>query len=150
MNMNYPNPIELLGQAAVYTGTKEISGAKHNPVIVEMLRYVGIRWGGDETPWCAAFVNWVLENAGVDGTGSAMARSFMRWGEDIPFAQAKPGDIVVLWRKSKTSASGHVGFLQAFEGRYIRILGGNQGNRVSSKRYPLRRLLSVRRQTGNP
>lgn len=148
--MNYPPPIELLGHAAIYTGTKEIAGAQHNSTIVEMLRHVGIRWGGDETPWCAAFVNWVLENAGVDGTGSAMARSFMKWGESVPLNQANPGDIIVLWRKSKDSASGHVGFLQAIDGRYLVLLGGNQGNRVGSKRYPLRRLLSVRRQTGNP
>ena len=148
--MKYPSPIELLGHAAVYLGTKEVAGTVHNPTITKMLRYVGIRWGGDETPWCAAFVNWVLARSGLEGTDSGMARSFSKWGDSIPINQAVPGDIVVLWRKSRKSASGHVGFFQSLEGRYIRLLGGNQGDRVGSKLYPLRRLLSVRRQTGNP
>ncbi|GAG37317.1 unnamed protein product [marine sediment metagenome] len=145
--MRHPTPIELLGHAATYLGTREIAGKKHNPTIVTMLRHVGIRWGGDETPWCAAFVNWVLNDAGVDGTSSAMARSFSRWGDSVPLAKALPGDVAVLWRKDPKSSSGHVGFIQSVTDRHVTLLGGNQGNRVSSKRYPLRRLLGVRRQT---
>lgn len=149
---HHPSPIELLGYAATFAGIAEIPGAKHEARVVAMLRHVGIRRGGDETPWCAAFVNWVLEHAGVDGTGSAMARSFTHWGDSVPNPEieARPGDVCVLWRKSRTSASGHVGFFQRFErgGKRICLLGGNQRNRVGSKSYPIGRLLVVRRVSG--
>ena len=144
------NHLELLGHAAAALQITEIKGAKHDSRIVAMLRHVGIRRGGDETPWCAAYVNWVLEQADVEGTGSAMARSFTRWGVDVevPRQNVAPGDICVLWRKSRQSSSGHVGFFLRSERRYFWLLGGNQRNKVCAKRYPWSRLLTVRRMPG--
>ncbi len=138
--------LELLGHAAAMLQIKEVEGARHDSRIVAMLRASGIRRGGDETPWCAAFVNAVLAQAGVEGTGSAMARSFTRWGRSVD--DPEPGHICVLWRKSWASSSGHVAFYLRSEGRWLWLLGGNQRNKVCAKRYPRSRLLTIRECDG--
>jgi uncharacterized protein (TIGR02594 family) len=81
----------------------------------------------DETPWCSAFANWCCKEAGLQGTGSAAARSWLKWGE----ALEKPveGCIVVL-RRQPNPASGHVGFFVRQLGDMIEVLGGNQGDCV--------------------
>jgi uncharacterized protein (TIGR02594 family) len=144
--------LELLGQAASFLGVAEIEGAKHNPIITRMLRAVGLPGRGDETPWCAAFANAVLTASGIDGTGSARARSFEDWGEEVADWRnnIEPGDIVVLWRKKPNSAFGHVAFFARFPrfdraAKRIWLLGGNQGNKVGLRSYPASRVVSVRR-----
>ncbi len=142
--MNLVTHPHLLGIAATILQVKEIPGAKHDNRIAAMLRHIGLR-GRDETPWCAAYVNWVLELCGIAGTNSGMARSFLSWGVSAENeVDPEPGSVVVLWRKSKDSASGHVGFFLRLEGGYVWLLGGNQWNKVCARRYPVGRILDVR------
>lgn len=147
---SHRDSLVLLGHAATFVGIAEIPGAKHDSRIVAMLKHVGIQRGGDETPWCAAFVNWILENYGAPGTNSARARSFEDWGEPVDIEDAQPGDVFVLWRKKPNSRAGHVGFLQRFERgrRRVCLIGGNQRNRVGSKSFPVGRVVAVRRLPG--
>ena len=95
-----------------------------------------------ETPWCAAFVNAVLNSNGGKGTGSLMARSYLEWG--TPTKTPKEGDIVVLQRTGDPT-KGHVGFYagEASNGR-IKVLGGNQGDSVSVKAFPKAMVLGYR------
>ena len=84
------------------------------------------------TAWCAAFVNAALGEAGQTGTGSLMARSFLKWGE----ATSTPveGDIVVFERGK--APFGHVGFFVAKNADgSVKTLGGNQSDRVSYANY---------------
>lgn len=112
-----------------------------NPRIVEYHATTG-QPGDDEIPWCSSFVNWCVQQAGGKGTGSARARSWLGWGRpDAP----RPGTICVLWRGSPTSATGHVGFLLDHDEYGVYLLGGNQGNRVSVRRYPKSQVLSYRK-----
>jgi len=121
-------------------GIMEVEGNNSNPRINEYLESVGMR-GDDEIPWCAAFVNWALEQVDVLGTKSPAARSFLTWGYRINDPML--GCIVVLKRGSG-SWQGHVGiFLDDYKG-YIRILGGNQLNRVGINAYPKIKLLGFR------
>lgn len=95
-----------------------------------------------KTPWCAAFVNSVVRAQGVKGTGSLMAKSFLKWGE--PTTTPKKGDIVVFSR-GKDPRFGHVGFYAGTDSNgNIKVLGGNQGNKVSIKTYPKSRLVGAR------
>lgn len=135
-----------LAYAREFEGLREIVGSRHEAKIVKFFAEAGhpeVR--DDETAWCAAFANAMLARAGVKGTGSLMARSFLRWGETIPFNQARPGDIVVFPRgDSKTQ--GHVAFfLREVGDAWIEVIGGNQSNAVTIARYPKRSLLGVRR-----
>lgn len=93
-------------------------------------------------PWCAAFVNKILELSGYTGTDSLMARSFLSVGDRV--RNPRRGDIVVLTRGSNP-ASGHVGFYVGEEEGYVLVLGGNQQKGVRISQYHKSRVLGYRR-----
>lgn len=115
--------------------------------IQEYLRNGGENLDPATTAWCAAFMNSSLGHAGIEGTGSNMARSFLNWGDAVD--DPREGDIAVFSRGDPNGPYGHVGF---FAGRNpdgsIRVLGGNQGNSVSYANYGADRLLGFRRAPG--
>lgn len=101
------------------------------------------------TAWCAAFVNATLQQAGYEGTGSNMARSFMEWGQ--PVDQPQRGDLAVFTRGDPNGPFGHVGFFDGYnEDGTIRVLGGNQSDAVNIASYDPSRLLGFRRADGAP
>lgn len=113
-------------------GTAERSNGS-NPRILEYLATTTLPAGSrgtDETPWCAAFVNWCLETAGINGLDSAWALSWRTFG--VAVEAPEPGDITVF----KRPGGGHVGFFLRDLGAKVEILGGNQGNSVSIRSYP--------------
>ena len=95
------------------------------------------------TAWCAAFVNAVLATNGQVGTGSLAARSFLGYGENTD--SPTKGDIVVS-RRGKNAAQGHVGFYQGTDdkGRVL-VLGGNTGDKVGTAAIPRGDVLGFRR-----
>ena len=77
-------------------------------------------------------------------TWSAAASSFREWGQTVPFDKAQRGDIICLTRKG----GNHVAFLDedSLGKVFLKLLGGNQSNKVcSSETYLRARLVSVRR-----
>jgi len=123
-------------------GTKEIAGPKHNSRVLEYHATTTLKATNDETPWCSAFVNWCVTQAGIKGTNLANARSWLKWGKalDIP----TPGCIVVFRRGSNPQA-GHVAFFHSFVGGgYIKVLGGNQADQVKFSNYPIADVLGYR------
>lgn len=122
-------------------GQKEIPGNKDNPRIQEYLKEGGLPNYHDETPWCASFVNWCLNQIGIKGTGKANARSFENWGN--PTKEYVKGAIVVLSRTSDPSL-GHVGFLADWDSTSITLLGGNQSDKVCYSKFPKTRIVSMR------
>lgn len=132
-----------LALARTYLGLAEYPGNRHNPKILEWWVKLGLSFRDDETPWCAAFVCGVLEEAGIRSTRSAAARSFHweGWGRILD----KPalGAVASLWRGAAKGASGHVGFIAGRDRLgHLMILGGNQGNRVSIRPFDPERVLS--------
>jgi uncharacterized protein (TIGR02594 family) len=99
--------------------------------------------------WCAAFVNATLQQSGMKGTGSNMARSFLEWGQ--PTENPAQGDIAVFRRPGdETNTFGHVGFFAGFNpDGSIRVLGGNQGDKVSYGNYSREDLLGFRHDGTN-
>src|SRR3990172_9417892 len=88
-------------------GVKEVPGSGDNPRIAEYLQStdIGAPYDeNDETPWCSAFVNWCLEQVGIQGTRSAAAASWRLWGKEIEYSEY--GCVVVMSRQGGT----HVGF----------------------------------------
>lgn len=115
----------------------EIPGSQHNPRILQYHASTTFRACSDETPWCSAFVNWCLRQAGLNGTNSAAAQSWITWGK----ASAAISGAITVVRDvsagSSLSASGfHVGFLVQDTGSHYRLLGGNQKNQVRISKYP--------------
>lgn len=138
----------ILEAAGEYLGLEEWPGAKHNPAIIAFFERVGHRIESDETAWCAAFVGSVLASLGLPHTGKLNARSYQNYGAPVRTQDARPGDIVVLWRGSPTSWQGHVAFFVEFKGDKVILRGGNQGNKVSDAGYPIDRILAIRRADG--
>lgn len=125
-------------------GQREISGGRHNDRILKYFNSAGHPWvKDDETAWCSAFVNFVTEQAGIRGTHSLAARSWLKWGKKVTRPQV--GDVVVFWRGARNGWQGHVGFYVGETRSHIKVLGGNQSNRVSIQNYSKSRLLAYRR-----
>lgn len=125
-------------------GQKEIIGEGNNPRIVQYSQDIGNTWvTTDEVAWCSEFVNWCLLQAGIKGTKSAVARSFLKWGEETK--TPKLGDIVVFWREPKGSNNGHIGFYINETPTHVRVLGGNQSNEVNIKPFGKEYVLSYRK-----
>jgi uncharacterized protein (TIGR02594 family) len=82
----------------------------------------GVRFEHDSVPWCSAFANWCLEQAGYRGTGSSWARDFLKWENAIPLHTPVWGCVTVLRRGA---GSGHVGFFWKRKAGQIMLLGGN-------------------------
>lgn len=121
--------------------TTEFAGNDHNPRIIEYHSTTTLKARADEVPWCSSFVNWCVEQAGIEGTKSAAARSWLQWGDTL--GQPQKGCIVVF-SSSRGPTSGHVGFFVREEGTHILVLGGNQSNSVNLSSYPNSRLLGFR------
>lgn len=109
---------------------KEVPGPKHNPRIVEYHQTCSMKAVEDEVPWCSAFVNWCMKEVGIQGTGSAAAKSWISWGEEVP---EKEGCVVIICNKA---GSHHVGFLLETTNTSITILGGNQADSVRISKFP--------------
>jgi uncharacterized protein (TIGR02594 family) len=129
---------------------------EENPRILEYFR-LSAAWFepdlGDETDWCAAFVNACLIRSGHIGTDHPGARSFFwnRKGQFIRLAGPVPGAIAVRrhapfddpdWKTGR----GHVGFVTSFTATTVTLLGGNQGQTVKVQSFPL----EVLDQAGRP
>ena len=96
-------------------------------------------------PWCAGFINYVLDKAGYYTTNNLSAASYHNYGMRVN--EPKPGDIVLLKR---TGGSGrHVAFFYGYEIengiKYIMLLGGNQDKSVKVSSYPVNLIVDIRR-----
>ena len=134
---------------------KEAPGAASNPAVLAMLKLDAPAVHDDAVPWCSAFVGWTAWVAGFERSRSLRARSWLRAGEAVEDAgDVRAGDVVVLARgrgaqpgPEVIAAPGHVGYVFEAPVRAgkVRVLGGNQGDRVSVKAFPTSRVLGVRR-----
>lgn len=127
-----------------YGGESELPGKGSNPKILAMATRLG-GWiksffTDDDIPWCALFVNNCLAEAGLKGTGSLAARSFLQWG--ISLSEPSLGAVVVFVRPG----GGHVGFYlgESADHSRIRVYGGNQKNAVNETWLTRERLIDIR------
>ena len=128
---NWPNPAWLTA-AIAEIGQAEVSGAKSNPRILDYRKLARVPLQGDDgvVPWCAIFVNAMLEKAGVTGSLSGMARSFASAIQFEKLAAPIVGCITVI-SSNRGAASGHVFFYTGENGLFFQALGGNQNDSVS-------------------
>ncbi|HRD89494.1 MAG TPA: hypothetical protein PK752_14750 [Accumulibacter sp.] len=144
-----------IGQVEVDRKTRSES----NPRICEYLDVAEANAGnsGDHTPWCGAFVAWVLNRYIATLTNAATKKQLQPpkdpltaiswhdngWGTERPRDQRQPGDVVVV----RAGTGHHVGFLLANEIRgAVQLLGGNQakGTSVCLSRFPAEDIVAVR------
>ncbi|AFU86576.1 tail length tape measure protein [Caulobacter phage CcrRogue] len=133
----YATAGQHMGQTAAKDGASLQAYFKANGVTIDPKKL----------SWCAAFVNAVLAQNGLSGTGSLAASSFKDYGSEVSRADAKKGDIVVLKPQDKLKrTTGHVGFLDGFNSDgSVRLLGGNQGGGVKVSNFKADQVVSFRR-----
>lgn len=122
-------------------GQKEVQGSKSNPRIVEYHSTTTLKATSDEVSWCSSFVNWCVKQAGLKGTNSAAARSWLDWGKVLD--EPIEGCIVIF--KRGAPPSGHVAFyVKDVSSEFIQVLGGNQKDQVKYSNYKKSDILGYR------
>jgi uncharacterized protein (TIGR02594 family) len=132
-----------LNHAIEELGEREVPGPKSNPRIMEYRRMAGTdAFAGDDSsvPWCAIFINAMLESAGHKGSASAMARSFVKHPAFERLEAPMVGCITVI-SSSRGPASGHVFFYTGENGLFLQGLGGNQNDSVSIEMFQKKKLV---------
>jgi len=126
-------------------GQTEIPGPDANARILTYHSHTTLKAGSDEVPWCSAFMNFIMAQSDIPGTGSAAAMSWKDWGRSWEPQDGPIGAIAVFSRPTPTNPNaGHVGLIWWHLGGSILILGGNQSNQVRISNYRLEGLVSVR------
>lgn len=124
-------------------GVEAYTGIASNPDVLKYFHEIGYNYiNDDDTPWCAAFLNWVLLKCNIKHTNKLNARSFLEIGQATNFPTI--GDVVVLWRINPAGSLGHTGLYVRQTEKMIYILGGNEDNSVKIKPYPKEQLLGYR------
>ncbi|QEI09088.1 TIGR02594 family protein [Pigmentiphaga aceris] len=123
-------------------GVSTYPAGQSNPRVMEYHNHTNIAGYDDKASWCSSFVNWVLAQVEIPGTNSALARSWLNWGE--PLEAPIPGCIVVTTRDDPTGWKGHVGFFLRHDEQNIYLLGGNQLDEVREHFYARSSVLGYR------
>ncbi len=147
--------ISAFSLAQRFIGTEEMDGTMDNHQLMAMLK-LDMNWPEhDEVPWCSAFANYICWLLHLPRSKSLLARSWLGVGFNIELENAAPFfDVVILQRGTgdqpgpeNVTASGHVGFFAGVSAdfEWVELLGGNQGDQVKISRYPVSRILGIRR-----
>jgi len=125
-------------------GNKGIPGSNSNTEILKYYKNTGFDWvQDDDIAWCTAFISWCLMKAKKPYIKSLLARDYLKYGKKTQ--EPKLGDIAVLWRITRNSIYGHVGFFIRKDKNTVYLLGGNQNNSVTITPYPATQVLEYRK-----
>jgi uncharacterized protein (TIGR02594 family) len=133
------NREKLFLELMKFYGVAEITGPVNNNIIVSWFKELGFpEIKDDETAWCSLTINIMARRLSLTHTGRLDARSWMQVGKEI--TDPKIGHIVVYWRESISGWKGHVGLFAGFNENKTAImtLGGNQGNMIGIRAYPIK------------
>lgn len=86
------------------------------------------KWGG-ETPWCASFIGWCLNQVGIKGSGSAAARSYVKYGKNVLNQKPIPPGAICVIAGNRGASSGHVFMCEYEKNGRIYAVGGNQSSK---------------------
>ncbi len=106
-------------------------GTKESPADSNVCKYS--RWYPMVGPWCAMFVSWVLDKAGIDGykhaytpAGAELFKSQGRWTQN-----PRPGDVAYFDFPDSLPRIQHVGFVEKVGGGVITTIEGNTSSGAS-------------------
>lgn len=137
-----PDHPHWIAIALAELGIRRFPPGSVNPRIVEYNGQTNLVGYDDKISWCSSFVNWCMARAGLRGTGSALARSWLEWGR--PLERPVYGCIAVLTRDDPASWKGHVGFYLRHDDTHVHLFGGNQLDEVRELAYPLTDVIGYR------
>lgn len=136
-------------------GVREKSGRNDGKRVEEYLKAVGLRKG---EPWCAAFICWVFDQAGITNPHTGWAASLfpkdkviwrrsrmLKSGRELEKENHLPqtGDVFGIWFPDKKRIA-HAGFVDSWSGSWLITVEGNTnkaGSRDGDGVYRKRRLV---------
>jgi hypothetical protein len=136
---------DAVGFGQQYLGMNEYSDTQ------KLAAMLGADPRGKSNAWCARFVNKSLAAAGGQGTGSAVANSFQRWGSSVNPSDVKRNDVLLQTHGlGYNQPGGHVGLAtgetRMQNGRLqVKMLAGNDGDSVREHWIDVDNNLMVRR-----
>jgi uncharacterized protein (TIGR02594 family) len=123
-------------------GVKRYGAGECNPRIAGYNETTQLAGYDDKIAWCSSFLNWCMKQSGIAGTRSALARSWLTWGNEL--AAPIYGCVAVLTADDAVEWKGHVGFFLRSDAHNVYLFGGNQLEEVRELAYPLDRVLAYR------
>lgn len=138
-----------LVEARRLMGTREVPGARNNPVIMGWARDLDQWYPGDDVAWCGLFVAHCMA-AGAPNVPQNFnrlgARAWLGYGEET---SEYAGAIAVFWRTHPTKSwNGHVAIVTGTSDSAVRVIGGNQSDNVTETWIDRDRLLGYRAPPG--
>lgn len=137
----------------VYTsqiGVREATGNNDGKVVESYLKVTGL---GKGYAWCAAFISWTFEKAGVKALKSAYSPAWFPNQNTIwkqgKGQQPQQGDVFGIWFNNKKRIA-HVGFVDNWGVKEVITVEGNtneagsrEGDGVYRKRRLIRQIYAV-------
>jgi uncharacterized protein (TIGR02594 family) len=138
------------------TGIVETPGAADNPKIMAMAAEIArtypemadycAQYNHDSVPWCGLTVAYCMTMAGIRPVfGPTDTDKFLwaqAWASDPGYDEIKeprPGCVAVLER----TGGGHVSLYERTEGRNYVLRGGNQGDAINEKPFPISSVIKL-------
>lgn len=138
--------------ALTCVGQKEVAGPASNGWIKSLWQslkggaWFWTQYGSDDSklPWCGAWVAYCLNEVGI--AYPPVYASALSWASFGEACGPAVGAIAVLTR----NGGGHVAFVTGMstDGRFIRLLGGNQGDAVNESWFTTDRVTAYRKPPG--
>lgn len=105
--------------------------------------YYGKEVSGSQYPWCAAFVSWVTNHAGIPEsifpkdayTVTAYQYVGEHGGTYPKNSEGKPGDIAYFSDNGQPSGIYHTGIVKNVQGSTINTIEGNSSDAVNARQY---------------
>lgn len=137
---------ELIYNALLWGGEREVPGKGSNPRLIELFERWGYKGYDDsDLAWCSIMMNEWAEVTGLEKSGKANAKSWLDFGREIHPTDVLPGDVLIFHRGDPSSWKGHVGINLFEDITTYAVWGGNQGNKVGLSHYEKSRLAGIRR-----
>lgn len=136
-------PIALLHAISLY-GVYEVPGAKDSPTILAWADEVGFEkvYRHDATAWCGLFMMVCSKRAGFPFNPKGNGLYALNWRSAGVAREGVGllGDLGIWERRDRAGKliGGHVGFIIGDDGTNYHVLGGNQSDRVSIVKKPMK------------
>lgn len=121
----------LLELARAELGTREFPPGSNN--VKYNTSYYGREVSGNNFAWCAVFIWWLFEQAGLSelyfgGKKTAYVPALLTWArqEGLLVDTPRPGDLV-CFDFNHNAAADHIGLCESWDGTYITTIDGNTG-----------------------
>lgn len=99
--------------------------------------------GGADKPWCAAFIAWLANQAGVStdvipksASTKAIYSHVVNKGGKVSNSEAKPGDLALFTKDGAATGIYHIGLITANQDGTIATIEGNSSDAVKTRTYP--------------